>query len=415
MSRPVRLFRNVPWSTLTFAVTIAGGAINCTSAAGIYRVRGSFHNFGTESAGASGAPTARRHRKSIRQTSHLTESAPTLRQPAGRSRRWRSRTASTSSSITPSPPSSSAQLHVGQRVRVPLAAAIGRRTATSSPSIRRMTYPKIKPLFGIDDARVLRPPKMMELARWMSRYYCAAGHGDGERHPVGGEEADRAGLSQMVRIGAKPREELQAILGKDQGAQTPRDPRAGCCSCPNGEAIELIASPAKRGRPAPTVRKLARGSALITITPEIDLPGLTADVQPLGGHREPKTTALNEDQQKVFDELVAARHRAAGFQRQSAARRHRQRQDRSLSPVHPRGGRARQAGDRAGAGDRADAADRAAIHAAFPARRDSAQRAERNRAASLLAADHAGQARCGRRRALGDLRAGAEPGHDRRR
>ena len=32
-------------------------------------------------------------------------------------------------------------------------------------------YPQIKPLVEIEDARVLIPPKLMELARWMSRYY----------------------------------------------------------------------------------------------------------------------------------------------------------------------------------------------------------------------------------------------------
>jgi hypothetical protein len=32
-------------------------------------------------------------------------------------------------------------------------------------------YPKIKPLGGIEDDRVLVPPTLMELARWMSRYY----------------------------------------------------------------------------------------------------------------------------------------------------------------------------------------------------------------------------------------------------
>ena len=33
-------------------------------------------------------------------------------------------------------------------------------------------YPRIKDLHSIDDERVLLGDKLIELARWMSRYYC---------------------------------------------------------------------------------------------------------------------------------------------------------------------------------------------------------------------------------------------------
>src|SRR5665213_4205416 len=71
------------------------------------------------------------------------------------------------------PPSLAAGLRVGQRVRVPL----GKRNRPVFGyviSICPITdYPRIKRLAGIDDERVLVAPRMMELARWMSRYYCA--------------------------------------------------------------------------------------------------------------------------------------------------------------------------------------------------------------------------------------------------
>jgi primosomal protein N' len=64
-------------------------------------------------------------------------------------------------------------LRVGQRVRVPL----GRNDHATHGYVISIhpttTYPRIKRLLNIDDERVLIAPKLMELSRWMSRYYCA--------------------------------------------------------------------------------------------------------------------------------------------------------------------------------------------------------------------------------------------------
>jgi len=64
-------------------------------------------------------------------------------------------------------------LHVGQRVRVPL----GRNNRPAHGYVMRLRensdYPKIKPLLSIDDERILLTPPLIELALWMSRYYCA--------------------------------------------------------------------------------------------------------------------------------------------------------------------------------------------------------------------------------------------------
>ena len=65
----------------------------------------------------------------------------------------------------------------------------------------------------------------------------------------------------------------------------------------------------KRAPPRPTVRKLA-SLGLITITPEVDLPGLTENM-PASVGNEPDI-ALNEDQQKVYDANAAAGN-AGGF------------------------------------------------------------------------------------------------------
>ena len=69
------------------------------------------------------------------------------------------------------PPALIKQIKIGQRVRVPLGknnrSAFGYVTDIQPHT----TYPKIKRLLGIDDERTLIPPALMDLARWMGRYY----------------------------------------------------------------------------------------------------------------------------------------------------------------------------------------------------------------------------------------------------
>src|SRR5438874_2411244 len=65
------------------------------------------------------------------------------------------------------------ELKVGQRVRVPL----GRNNRSAFGYVVSIhvttTYPRIKDLTAIDDDRVLVAGELMNLARWMSQYYCA--------------------------------------------------------------------------------------------------------------------------------------------------------------------------------------------------------------------------------------------------
>ena len=61
----------------------------------------------------------------------------------------------------------------GQRVRVPL----GKNNRPASGYVvgisNTSSYPFIKKLIRIEDERVLIPPTLMELSRWIARYYCA--------------------------------------------------------------------------------------------------------------------------------------------------------------------------------------------------------------------------------------------------
>src|SRR5688500_3206861 len=179
------------------------------------------------------------------------------------------------------PPKFRHALRVGQVVRVPL----GRKNRTTRGYVVSIhpesDYPKIKPLSGIDDERVLVPPRLMQLALWMSRYYVAPlGTVLESVIPSAVKKKVGIGYSQIVRL-AKPPEELQAILEKTKAAKR-RAIIARLLQIEPGGSVELVRLAGEAGVKPPTVRKLL-GLGLITITPEIDLPRLTADMKPTAG------------------------------------------------------------------------------------------------------------------------------------
>jgi primosomal protein N' len=123
---------------------------------------------------------------------------------------------------------------------------------------------------------VLVGGKLMDLARWMSRYYVTtAGDGHREHHPLGREEKSRLGYAQIVRL-AQSREQTQATLEKTKAPKR-RAILARLLQLPPDGSIELVRLAGESGATAPTIRKLVR-LGLITIRPEIDLPRLTADI-----------------------------------------------------------------------------------------------------------------------------------------
>ncbi|HYO10323.1 MAG TPA: primosomal protein N' [Tepidisphaeraceae bacterium] len=205
------------------------------------------------------------------------------------------------------PPGLRHQLRVGQVVRVPLGRS-NRTTRGYVISIHEQTdYPRIKPLSGIDDERVLIPPELMQLALWMSRYYVAA-LGTVLESVIPSAVKKRVGLgySQMVRL-AQPREKIQELLEKTKAPKR-RAVLARLLLLEPDHTIELNRLAGESGTKPPTVRKLVR-LGLISIKPEADLPRLTESLKPFGGD-EPDIP-LNGDQQKVLDEL--APRMAGGF------------------------------------------------------------------------------------------------------
>ena len=206
------------------------------------------------------------------------------------------------------PPRLVETVQVGQRVRVPLGKN-NRPAAGYVVAIEPTTsYPKTKNLIGVEDPRILIPPPLMELSRWMSRYYCAPlGSVLESVLPSAVRKRIGAGYRQVVRA-VPDRAELQTIFEKTKASKR-RSILGRLLQLADNEGIELIRLASEAGVTAPTVRKLTK-LGLITITPQIDLPGLEDATERVWGN-EPDL-ALNEQQQKVFDELVP-RVNAGGF------------------------------------------------------------------------------------------------------
>ena len=206
------------------------------------------------------------------------------------------------------PPKMVAALRVGQRVRVPLGKR-NRPTFGYVISIHPTTaYPRIKQVLNIDDDRILIPPRLMELSRWMSRYYCSPlGTVLETVLPSAVRKKIGVGYSQIIRLAVSP-EKLQEILEKTRAPKR-RSILARLLQVEPEASIDLVRLAGESGVHRATVRRLA-SAGLITITAEVDLPSLT-DQMPLSVGDEP-FIQLNEDQQKVYDGMLP-RLNGSGF------------------------------------------------------------------------------------------------------
>ncbi len=190
-------------------------------------------------------------------------------------------------------------LQVGQRVRVPL----GRNNKPSKGYVVAISptteYPKIKPLISIDDPRVLVGPKLMTLARWISRYYVAP-LGTVLDSVIPSAVKKRVGRSHVSRVRLlMPREQVQEMLEKTKAPKR-RAILARILQVPEGEAVDLLHLAGEAGSTPATIRKLA-AAGVIDIKSEIEPPKSAVEVaDPIVAFDAPP---LNGDQQKVMDEL----------------------------------------------------------------------------------------------------------------
>ncbi len=192
------------------------------------------------------------------------------------------------------------QVHVGMRVRVPL----GRKNRPVRGwvvSIHPTTeHSKIKNLLAIDDERILVSPPVMQLSRWIGSYYIAPlGTVLESVIPAAVKKKIGIGYNSIVRLAQEP-EKIQEFLEKTK-ARKRRAVLARLLQVEKDKGIDLVRLAGEAGVKPATVRKLV-GLGLVTIRAEVDLPRLTQN-QPVGRGDE-KQLELNEDQRKVFDELL---------------------------------------------------------------------------------------------------------------
>jgi len=203
-----------------------------------------------------------------------------------------------------------ASLQVGQRVKVPL----GRGNTVTTGYVVSIhpdsSYPKIKKLLDIEDSRVLVDGKLMELARWMSRYYVAPlGAVLESVIPSAVKKKVGIGYLQIVRL-AQPREIVQAIFEKTKAPKR-RAILARLLLLEPGQGVELVRLASEAGTTAATVRKLV-GLGMITVRAEMDWAGVKNAECRMQNAESEKDIALNEDQARVFGE-VGPRVAGGGF------------------------------------------------------------------------------------------------------
>ncbi len=211
------------------------------------------------------------------------------------------------------PASMKPALRVGQRVRVPLGKGNRPRhgyvVAISDTSPLTQRKPSaIKRVLGIDDERVLLTPSLLELSRWMSRYYCAA-LGTVLESVIPSAVKKKIGLAYtpVVRLAISPAD-AQELIEKTR-PQKRRAILARLMQLEPGQGIGLHRLAAEAGAKPPTVRKLVR-AGILTLTPEPDFDALTPP--PPAVEAAIAIPELNADQSRAIEQLLP-RIDAGGF------------------------------------------------------------------------------------------------------
>jgi len=190
-------------------------------------------------------------------------------------------------------------LKVGQRVRVPLGTK-NRLTYGYVVGISETSdYGKVKPMSAIADDRVLVPAGLMELARWISRYYVA---------PLGIvlETIIPSAVKSRIGIGyrhivtpLKTAEEMQTAIEAKGGGKR-RVVLSRLLQLQPEETIELPTLAFESDASVVTIRKLAKaGWMKITEVPDLGKIG----TPPAELVVQPSHVALNGDQQKAVDDI----------------------------------------------------------------------------------------------------------------
>ena len=158
---------------------------------------------------------------------------------------------------------------------------------------------RLKPVKDVADERVLVDGKLMDLARWISRYYVAPlGTVLESVIPSAVKKRTGLGYSQMVRL-SMGRDAVQEVLERTKAPKR-RAILARLLQLKEEEAVELHRLAGEAGVTAPTVRKLAK-LELITIKSEPDLKTF-GDAPP--DQSAPPAVEPNEEQARVLADLA---------------------------------------------------------------------------------------------------------------
>jgi primosomal protein N' (replication factor Y) (superfamily II helicase) len=199
-------------------------------------------------------------------------------------------------------------LSVGQRVKVPLGrgnrAAFGYAVAFPAPPPTDFDPGRIKSMLAIDDPRVLVTPALLELTRWISRYYfCPLGLTLDAIIPSAVKR--RVGLTYLTL--ARPLLDADRLRAMVESTRQPkrRALYAQLLDVPSGGSIELSQLANAAGVTVATARKLAAAGVISmedvpdhSAMSEPEAPPLTA-----ASMTSPEVTP-NPDQQSVLAALV---------------------------------------------------------------------------------------------------------------
>ena len=191
---------------------------------------------------------------------------------------------------------------VGQRVRVPLGRSNHDRFAYIIAIKSHSDYPlsKLKPMHVIDDSRDLLRPGLLELARWMSRYYLTP-LGTVLESVIPSAVKKRTGVGQITLVHpALTREQMHEEIGKNRRGKVSAI-LGVMLQLPDAQPIELVRLASAAQTTPATIRKLAAKGLLRTDRKaDFGLP----EIPPDAGFSPEANLQLNPDQKKAYEILL---------------------------------------------------------------------------------------------------------------
>lgn len=193
---------------------------------------------------------------------------------------------------------------VGMRVRVPLGrndrGVIG--YVVGFPSSSEIPVGRLKRVLSVADKRILLTRPLLELARWMSRYYiCPLGTVIDTMLPAAVKKL--TGLGKVVRVRLRvSHDDAQRLLESTRRPKR-RAVLARLLQLPPGHSLELAVLAREAGTRPATIRRMAlEPASALQLETASDLHTLELPVDPSAGQEA--DLPLNNEQQIALDQIV---------------------------------------------------------------------------------------------------------------